>query len=111
MGKLILRIVIFACTVATVAAIAGCCDYRRLMDDVQIVQYFDSVADSLDWQAVRIRAVAPEHRYREGWTEDAIRMYVIIRSRNIPDRIDMVLYGSMEKFRECEEYAEISFER
>ena len=111
MEKWIRRIAALACMAAILAAIAGYRNYRQLMDSVLIVQYFDSAADSLDWQAVRIRAVVPEDRYRKGWTEDAIRMYVIIRSRNIPDRIDIVLYGSMEKFRECEEYAEISFER
>lgn len=100
-----------ACAAAVVAVGIGCFGYRQLMGDVYIVQYFDSISDNLDWQSVRMRVIVPEDRYREGWTENAMRLYVIIRSRNIPDQIDMVIYGSMEKFQECEEYAEISFER
>lgn len=90
------RIAVLACMAAIVAAAAGYCSYRQLMDGVLIVQYFDSVAGNLDWQAVRMRVIVPEDRYREGWTEDALRMYAIIRSRNVPDRIDIAIYGSME---------------
>ena len=87
-------------------------DFQQIeMDGVLIVQYLDSVAGNLDWQAVRMRVIVPEDRYREGWTEDALRMYAIIRSRNVPDRIDIAIYGSMEGFRECEEYAEASYEK
>lgn len=81
------------------------------MDEVEIVQYFTASADNLSWQTVRMRVIVPEDRYRAGWTENAMRIYAIIRSRNIPNRIEMVIYDNMEKFQDCEEYAEILFEK
>lgn len=100
-----------ACAAAIATAIAGGCGYSQLMDEVEIVQYFTASADNLDWQTVRIRAIVPEDRYRAGWTGNAMRIYAIIRSRNIPNRIDIVIYGSMEQFEDCEEYAEILYEK
>ena len=111
MKKWICRIIILVCASAIMAAITGCCGYRQLTDDVQIIQYFVASADNLNWQTVRMRVIVPADRYREGWTENAMRLYVIIRSRRIPNRIDMVLYDSMEKFELCEEYAKTSFEK
>ena len=81
------------------------------MDEVEIVQYFTASADNLSWQTVRMRVIVPEDSYRAGWTENAMRIYAIIRSRNIPNRIEMVIYDNMEKFQDCEEYAEILFEK
>ena len=81
------------------------------MDEVEIVQYFTASADNLSWQTVRMRVIVPEDRYRAGWTENVMRIYAIIRSRNIPNRIEMVIYDNMEKFQDCEEYAEILFEK
>lgn len=111
MKKWIRRIAVLACMAAAVVAVTGCCIYSQLMDDVQIIQYFVASADNLDWQSVRMRVIVPADRYRERWTENAMRIYAIIRSRNIPDRIDIVIYDSMEKFQVCEEYVETSFEK
>ncbi len=111
MKKWIRRIAVLTCMAAAVVAVTGCCIYSQMMDDVQIAQYFVASADNLDWQTVRMRAIVPADRYHEGWTEDAMRIYAIIRSRNIPDRIDIVIYDSMEKFELCEEYAKTSFEK
>ncbi len=75
------------------------------MNDVKIIQYFDSRAVNLDYQAVRIRAVVPEDKYLGDKTMNAIRIYIIIRSKNVPNDIDIVLYDNMEKFSDCESYA------
>lgn len=105
------QVAMLACAAAIAVAIAGYCGYRQLMDEVEIVQYFTASADNLDWQAVRIKAIVPEDRYRAGWTGNAMRIYAIIRSRNIPNQIDIVIYGSMEKFEDCQEYIEILYEK
>lgn len=111
MKKWMHQVTMLTCAVAIVAAIAGYCGYRQLMGDVRIVQYYAASADNLDWQFVRIRAIVPEDRYRAGWTENAMRIYAIVRSRNIPNQIDIAIYGSMEEFEGCEEYVEILFEQ
>ena len=111
MKKWIGRITILVCIIVILAAVIGVCSYQRLIEDVQIIQYFDSVADNLNWQTVYVRVVVPKEQYKKGWTENAIRVYIIIRSKNIPNRIDIVIYGSMEALKECEEYARESFRK
>ena len=72
--------------------------YSRIIDDVKIIQYFDSRSDNLNYQAVRVRAVVPEDKYLGDKTMNAIRAYVIIRSNNIPNDIDIVLYQHFTSF-------------
>lgn len=86
-------------------------NFRQLMDNVTIVQYFKSNADNLNWHTVYIRAVLPEEEYRGNRTMNAIRLYVIMKNKNIPNHIDIVLYHNMEKFMDCESYAEAAFKK
>lgn len=109
--RLILRIIVGICIVTILFTVIGFHTYQKLMEDVQIIQYFDSVADNLNWQTVYVRVVVPEDQYKKGWTENAIRLYIIIRSKNIPNRIDMVLYDNMDTFRDCDEYVKASFKK
>lgn len=81
------------------------------MDDVLVMQYFVLESENPGWQAVRVRVVVPEDRYVEHCTGSAIWAYVVIRCRGIPDRIDIVVYGSMEKLDTGGGYAEMSFGR
>ena len=111
MKKRIEKTAIVICLIIFLATAVGCCRYKQLMSDVLIAQYFDSAADSMDWQTVYIRAIVPRDRFMDRWTLNAIRLYVIIRSQNIPNRIDILIYDNMENLRKSEEYMEVSFRK
>ncbi len=105
------RITILICIMTALTITAVHYRYTQLINDVVIVQYFDSTADNLDWQTMYIRAIVPERSFRETWTLKAIKSYVIIRSRNIPDRIDILIYDNVEKMQKREEYIDILFRK
>ena len=86
-------------------------NYSQTMSNVKIVQYFDSRANNLEYQTIYIRAVVPKSFYISNRTMNAIRIYAIIRSKNIPNRIDIVLYDNIENLRDGKDYAKTSLKK
>ena len=92
-----------------IAAYTDSYHYRQAMRDVSIIRYI--AGSGSGYSTVCLTAVVPVENYSEDSTVKMIRRYVILRNREVPDILRIMLYDSMEQLTSGDCYLEVTFQK